>query len=119
MRWLFRRIAFYVFALWVAVTLNFILPRAMPGDPVGGVISHLSPAQIQANPGIIRTYQQLLGGGKGSFFHDYWADLGHVVHLNCGSSYSNYPPKVSMIVGRTLPYSIFLVGVAFILAFVL
>jgi peptide/nickel transport system permease protein len=117
MRWFLRRLVFYVFALWVAITLNFILPRAMPGDPVGGVISHLSPAQIQSNPGIIQTYKALLGGGKGSFLHDYWLYLGHVVHLNFGISYSNYPAKVSTVIGRTLPYSIVLVGVAFLVAF--
>ncbi|HEY2542457.1 MAG TPA: ABC transporter permease, partial [Gaiellaceae bacterium] len=32
---------------------------------------------------------------------------------------SNYPTPVSEVVGRTLPYSIFLVGVGFIIAFVL
>jgi peptide/nickel transport system permease protein len=119
MRWFLRRLVFYAFALWVAITLNFILPRAMPGDPVGGVISHLSPAQIQGNPGIIQTYRNLLGGGKGSFWHDYWIYLGHVAHFDFGISYSNYPAQVSTIVGRTLPYSLFLVGVAFILSFIL
>ncbi|MGH3026711.1 MAG: ABC transporter permease, partial [Gaiellaceae bacterium] len=119
MRWFLRRLAFYVFALWVAITANFVLPRLMPGDPIGGVMQHLSPSQIQSNPGIVKLYESLLGGGKGGFFHDYWAYLGHIVHMNFGVSYSNYPASVSAVVGRTLPYSIFLVGVAFILAFVL
>ena len=56
----------YVFALWVALTINFLLPRLMPGDPLGGILQHLSPAQIQSNPGIIKTYQTLLGGGDQS-----------------------------------------------------
>jgi peptide/nickel transport system permease protein len=119
MRFFARRLAFYVFAVWVALTLNFLLPRLMPGDPIGGVLQHLSPSQIQSNPGIVQTYRALLGGGKGSFFHDYWLYLVHVAHLNFGISYSNYPASVSTVVGRTLPYSIFLVGVAFLLAFVL
>ena len=33
MRWLLRRLVFYAFAIWVALTLNFLLPRLMPGDP--------------------------------------------------------------------------------------
>ena len=64
MRWFLRRLVFYSFAVWVALTLNFLLPRLMPGDPIGGVLQRLSPAQIAANPGIIQTYQALLGGGK-------------------------------------------------------
>jgi peptide/nickel transport system permease protein len=119
MRFFLRRIAFSVFAGWVALTLNFLLPRLMPGDPLGGVLQRLSPAQIQANPGIIQTYKALLGGGKGSIWHDYAAYLNRIVHLNFGVSTSNYPSKVSDVIGRVLPYSIFLVGVAFVLAFVL
>ena len=119
MRWFLRRLVFYVFAIWVALTLNFLLPRLMPGDPIGGVLQRLSPAQIQANPGIIQTYQALLGGGKGSIWHDYVVYLHRLAHLNFGISTSNYPAPVSEVIGRTLPYSIVLVGVAFLLAFVL
>jgi peptide/nickel transport system permease protein len=119
MRWFLRRIVFYVFAGWVALTLNFLLPRLMPGDPIGGVLQRLSPAQIQANPGIIQTYQALLGGGKGTIWHDYVVYLHRLAHLNFGISTSNYPAPVSEVIGRVLPYSIFLVGVAFLLAFAL
>jgi peptide/nickel transport system permease protein len=119
MRWFLRRLAFYVFAIWVALTLTFLLPRLMPGSPIGGLLQHLSPAQIQANPGIIETYQKLLGGGNESLPLAYWHYLGHVVHLQFGISTSNYPTKVSEVIGRTLPYSIALVGLAFLLAFIL
>jgi peptide/nickel transport system permease protein len=117
MRWFARRLTFYVFAIWVALTINFLLPRLMPGDPLGGILQHLSPSQIQANPGIIHTYQVLLGGSHHSIWHDYVAYLGRIVHFNFGISTSNYPAHVSTVIGRTLPYSIFLVGVAFLLAF--
>ena len=52
----------------------------MPGDPIGGVLQHLSPAQIQANPGIVQTYIALLGGGKGSIWHDYIVYLHRLGH---------------------------------------
>jgi peptide/nickel transport system permease protein len=117
MRWFARRLAFYVFALWVALTINFLLPRLMPGSPIGGILQHLSPSQISANPGIIKTYEALLGGGNSSIWHDYVTYLHRIIHFNFGISTSNYPAPVSTVVGRTLPYSIFLVGVAFVLAF--
>jgi peptide/nickel transport system permease protein len=119
MRWFIRRLCFYGFALWVAATLNFLLPRLMPGDPLGGVLQRLSPAQIQANPGIVQTYQTLLGGGKESLWSAYPHYLSRVLTLDFGISTSNYPAKVSDVIGRTLPYSIALVGVAFVLAFLL
>lgn len=119
MRWFARRLLFYVFAIWVALTINFLLPRLVPGDPIAGVMQHLSSSQISSNPGIIATYQALLGGGHHSIWQDYITYLGRVSHFNFGISTSNYPTPVSQVVGRTLPYSIFLVGVAFILSFVI
>jgi peptide/nickel transport system permease protein len=118
MRWFARRLVFYFFAIWVALTINFLLPRLMPGDPIAGVMQHLSSAQISSNPDIIRTYQALLGGGHHSIWADYVTYLQRVSHFDFGISTSNYPTKVSEVIGRTLPYSIFLVGVGFLLAFV-
>jgi peptide/nickel transport system permease protein len=119
MRWFARRLAFYVFAIWVALTINFLLPRLMPGDPIGGLLQHLTPAQISANPGIVEQFRALLGGSDNSIWEDYFTYLGRIVHLDFGISTSNYPTPVSEVVGRTLPYSLFLVGVGFVLAFVL
>src|SRR5204863_9814176 len=118
MRWLARRLAFYAFALWAALTINFLLPRLMPGDPIAGLLAHLNPSQLAANPGLIQTYQALLGGGHHSIWQDYLTYLHRIAHFDFGISTSNYPTPVSEGVGRTLPYSMFLVGVAFVLAFV-
>ena len=117
MRWFARRLGFYAFAIWIALTINFLLPRLMPGSPLAGLLQHLSPAQLSANPGIIQTYEALLGGGHHSIWQDYVTYLHRIAHFDFGISTSNYPVKVSEIVGRTLPYSIFLVGVAFVLSF--
>jgi peptide/nickel transport system permease protein len=119
MRWFARRLAFYLFAIWVALTVNFLLPRLMPGSPLAGLLQHMDPAQLAANPGVLQTYQALLGGGDHSIWHDYATYLGRIVHFDFGISTSNYPTPVSEVVGRTLPYSIFLVGVAFLLSFAL
>ncbi len=119
MRFVLRRLGFYAFAVWVALTLNFLLPRLMPGSPIGGVLQHLSSAQLQSNPGIIKTYEALLGGGNTSIWQDYVTYLHRLAHLNFGVSSSNYPSSVSEVIGRVLPYSIFLVGVAFVISFAL
>jgi peptide/nickel transport system permease protein len=118
MRWFLRRLGFYAFALWVAATLNFILPRLMPGDPVGGIMQRLTPAQIQSNPEIIQVYRNLLGTDTSPLWKQYLNYLHNLATFNFGISTSNYPTPVSEVVGRTLPYSIALVGVAFLLAFV-
>src|SRR5436305_13370581 len=117
MRWFARRLAFYVFRIWVGLTINFLLPRLMPGDPVAGLLQHLSPAQLASYPGLIETYRAMLGGSHHSIGSDYVTYIDRLAHFNFGLSTSNYPTPVSDVVGRTLPYSIFLVGVSFLLAF--
>ena len=39
MRLVLRRLGFYLVAFWVSVTLNFLLPRFMPGDPISRMMS--------------------------------------------------------------------------------
>ena len=52
MEYFLRRLGFYLVALWVAVTMNFLLPRMMPGDPIDAIIARnqgrLPPAAINA-----------------------------------------------------------------------
>ena len=52
MAYMLRRFGFYLVAFWVSITLNFFLPRFMPGDPVSRMVARLQgqlrPDQIEA-----------------------------------------------------------------------
>ena len=39
MPFILRRLAFYLVAAWVAITLNFFIPRAVPGNAVDAILS--------------------------------------------------------------------------------
>ena len=39
MRYVLRRAGFFLLTLWAAVTLNFFIPRAVPGNPVQTILS--------------------------------------------------------------------------------
>jgi peptide/nickel transport system permease protein len=118
MRFILRRLGFYAIALWGAVTLNYLLPRMMPGSPIDGLLARLSPAQLASNPDSVKNLRDSLGFQKEPLLEGYFTYLGQLVRGDLGISTSNFPSPVSEVIGRTLPYSIFLVGVAFILAFV-
>ena len=119
MRFLLRRLGFYAIALWGAITLNYLLPRLMPGEPIDGMLARLSPAQLAANPNAIQNLRDSLGFQKEPLLQGYVTYLGQLLHGDFGISTSNFPSPVSEVIGRTLPYSIFLVGVAFLFAFVI
>ena len=52
MNYLLRRLGFYLGAGWTALTLNFFLPRLMPGDPATALFARfagrLTPEALQA-----------------------------------------------------------------------
>ena len=39
MRYLLRRLGFFVLTLWAALTLNFLIPRLMPGNPASAMMA--------------------------------------------------------------------------------
>ena len=117
MRFLLRRLGFYAIALWGAITLNYLLPRLMPGEPIDGLLARLSPAQLAANPNAVDNLRDALGFQKEPLLQGYFTYLGQLLHGDFGISTSNFPVPVSEVIGRTLPYSIFLVGASFMFAF--
>jgi peptide/nickel transport system permease protein len=117
MAFLGRRIIFYLVAAWVAATLIFLIPRAMPGNAIEGIMAKF-PGSLQ--PGAYKALQAMLGvGHPGSLWSQYVSYLGDVVHFNFGTDVSEYPAKVSTIIGETIPWTLTLVGTATVIAFLL
>ena len=46
MRHVIRRLLFYLSAVWVAVTLDFFIPRLAPGDPVAALVGKMSQVVV-------------------------------------------------------------------------
>ena len=115
MRFILRRLIFYAVAFWAAITLNFLLPRLMPGSPLDAIISNYGQA-IQNNPGIIQHLKESLGSADEPIWQAYPKYLGDILTGNFGISVAKQVP-VGQIIGNTLPWSIFLVGVGFICSF--
>jgi peptide/nickel transport system permease protein len=56
--YLLRRIGFYIFTAWAALTINFFIPRMIPGDPVKSMLSRF---QGQMNTDAIQSLYILFG----------------------------------------------------------
>jgi peptide/nickel transport system permease protein len=99
----------YLLAVFFIATLNFMIPRVMPGDPVtnllgeDSMLSHKHLAELKAELGLD---QPLL-----SQYLKYWKD---VLHLKFGFSY-HYNAKVSQLIGARLKWTLLLVGPGIIL----
>jgi peptide/nickel transport system permease protein len=117
MRYLASRLGLFVLTLWAAVTLNFILPRLMPGTPADAAIARLSQ-NGPVTDATARAIEAQLGIPDGNLFEQYVQYLGQVVRLDFGVSYTFYPQTVSSMVSTALPYTLILVGAVTILAFI-
>jgi peptide/nickel transport system permease protein len=120
-RYLVRRLGFFVLTLWAAMTLNFLIPRMMPGSPElalkerfskgGHVVSADQLRKILAEFGF-DPHKNLIGQ-----YFEYLRDMvtGHW-GVSVGSSLGS---PVTTLIGRALPWTLGLVGVTTVLAFIL
>jgi peptide/nickel transport system permease protein len=117
MRFLARRLLFYLLAFFAAITLNFLLPRLMPGSPLDGLILRYGDA-IRSNPEVLKQLQASLGSSEEPIWSAYPHYLWNTFTGNLGVSTANQVP-VTDVIRNTLPWSIFLVGVGFLLSFLI
>jgi peptide/nickel transport system permease protein len=116
LRFALRRLGFFVFTLWVALTLNFLLPRLMPGNPAEAMLAKFHG---QVGPGTIRALDILFGiNTHQGLASQYVIYLHHVVTGNFGISLDQYPKPVSSLIGGAIWWTVGLVGVTTVLAFV-
>jgi len=117
MRVLIRRIAFYIVTAVAAITVDFFIPRVMPGNPVSAVLARL---QGQVTPSTISALEQQYGlKTKEGLWGQYVHYLQNLVHGNLGISTSNYPAEVTTVIRSALPWTLGLVGMATVVSFVL
>ncbi len=117
MRLLARRVALYIVTAIVAITVNFFIPRLMPGNPVEAAIGHM---QARVTPATIKALDIQYGlNTKLSLLGQYVHYVSQLLHGNLGISFSSYPSSVTTVIRSALPWTIGLVGMATIISFVL
>src|SRR5690348_8261906 len=118
MRFLLRRLGFFVLTLWAALTLNFFIPRFMPGSPLQALRDRthnkLSPAALQEmltsygfrpHENVAVQYLEYL---KNMFTGQWGISIGGSLGV-----------PVSTLIGQALPWTLGLVGMATVVAFAL
>ncbi len=117
MKFALRRLGFFVFTLWAALTINFLIPRLMPGNPA---LAMLSKFHGQLGPGALKALDILFGiNTHQSLPAQYVSYLHEVLTGNFGTSLDFYPATVSSLIGGAIWWTLGLVGITTILAFAL
>lgn len=116
MGFILRRLGFYLLAFWVSITLNFLLPRLMPGDPVTRMLSR---SQQRLNPEQIESLQRMLGVSGGPWWQEYPDYIRRVFTGDFGVSISRFPTPVADVIAQQLPWTLLLGGVSLVIAVII
>jgi peptide/nickel transport system permease protein len=116
-RFIARRLGFYVITAWIAITINFFIPRLMPGNPAELVFNRVRHSM---SPTALKAFSVAFGvDSHQGLISQYFSYLNQLVHGNLGISITFFPATVASVIRTALPWTLALVGVATILSFVL
>ncbi|MBK9519362.1 MAG: ABC transporter permease [Anaeromyxobacter sp.] len=116
MRRLLGRLGFYALACWAALTLNFFLPRLMPGDPATALFARF---RGRLSPEAMGALRQAFGLTDASLPAQYLTYLAHVARGDLGLSVAYYPSPVSQVIAGGLGWTLLLAGTAVLVSFTL
>jgi peptide/nickel transport system permease protein len=116
MRFLLRRLGFYLLAAWASLTINFFLPRLIPGDPASTIFA-ASRGQMQ--PEQLAQIKAALGLSDDPMIIQYFTYLSHALRFDFGISFSSFPTPVTTVIGNGLVWTMLLGLTALIISFIL
>jgi peptide/nickel transport system permease protein len=114
MRYLARRAALFLVTLWAALTVNFIIPRVMPGNEAQAVLATFRGA----NPGALHALEIQFGVNvHQGVLASYFQYLGNCLTGQFGVTAQGVPVMTEIM--SKLPWTLGLVGVTTVIAFVI
>ncbi len=115
------RLLQWLLVIFIGVTLTFLIPRLSPVNPIDHALGrltafqNLSPESTMA----LRNSLEDLYGLKGSMFTQYIHFWGRVLHGDLGPSFSSFPVTVNKMIGDAVWWTVGLLGLSTIIAWVL
>jgi peptide/nickel transport system permease protein len=114
-RYFARKLLFYLVTFFVAVTIDWMIPRFAPGDPVTSMISRVS-AQPEAAAAMMDYFNGTFGLDLPIWqqYLNFWTSL---LQGDLGVSIWLFPQPVTRVIMDALPYTLALLVPAVLLAF--
>ena len=114
MKYLLRRLGFYLVAAWASLTLNFFLPRMMPGDPASAIFARF---QGRMDPESLDAMRKAYGLSDDPLPVQYVNYLQAILRGDFGTSISSFPAPVTQVIGTGLMWTVILGSAATLLSF--
>jgi len=111
-KYVIKRLLGALLTLWIALTINFLLPRLMGGDPAQFIASQVAMGSLE--------HAELLRAQFGldrSLLEQYFIYMGQLLRGNLGISFSIFPVPVATIIRRALPWTLLIVLTSTVISF--
>lgn len=105
MSYILRRLGFYLVAAWASLTLNFFLPRMMPGDPATAIFARF---RGQLDPAAIESMREAYGFSDEPLPMQYLTYLSNIFRGEFGISISYFPAPVLEVITTGLTWTLLL-----------
>ena len=120
-RYLAERFVIFAMTVLISVTVVFVLPRLVPGDPLGDIFVKMSRSgggSGGSSAALLAEYQHKFGLDR-SVGAQYVAYLGQLARGDLGYSITNFPTRVSDKLWAALPWTLGLLGVTTLVSWIL
>lgn len=116
-----RRVIQLILVILVAGTVNFMIPRMIPGDPVDTALASLAArgGAVQFDAAALKAdWNEKFGFDQPLYkqYINYWSD---VAKGDLGKSLANFPQPVTDKIASAIPWTIGLLGVSTVIAFLI
>jgi peptide/nickel transport system permease protein len=119
--YILKRFGIFVLIVWLAGSVNFLLPRINSQDPIREKLiqQSLIGGYIQSGmQEMVDEYQKKFGLDQ-PLWKQYLSYFNDILHLDFNYSISNYPQTVTQLILEALPWTIGLLSVTTLLSWVL
>lgn len=105
MKFILRRLGFYLVAFWAALSLDFLLPHLLPGDPAATIIGSMGD---RATPAQVAALRQALGLTDAPLIQQYFTYIAHAFRGDFGFSYIQFPNSVASVMATGFYWTLLL-----------
>ena len=116
LQYLIRRLGFYSIAAWAALTLNFFIPRLMPGDPAAIIFARF---RGKLTPDALIALRETFGLTDDPLLTQYFFYIRSMFKGDLGVSIAYFPEPVANIISTGLLWTIFLAGTSLVISFII
>lgn len=115
-RYLARKLITYTFTFFAAVTVDWIIPHAMPGDPIVSLLSRFGVRSEVAAQQIYDSFAKAFRTDL-PLWKQYYYFWNSLLHGDLGQSIDQYPKAVTQIIRESAPYTLAVLIPAIALSF--